>query len=130
MSDDGVRGVRGLLYSRLGHTRQRAAVGAAHEGRVAGDKHLGVIRNRHIGLDDGPVFEKQIRSTRIGVAPGVRLVLTNDAGHRHDGLRALVQEHSPKNTAAFMNMVLGTVESEAGSEGLREEIALVTAKRW
>jgi hypothetical protein len=83
-----------------------------------------------LGLDEGPVFEKQIRSTRVPVAPGVRLVLTNEAGHRHEALRDLVQEHSPKNTAAFMNMVLGALESEAGSDGLREEIALVTAKRW
>lgn len=83
-----------------------------------------------LGLDEGPVFEKQLRSTRIPVAQGVRIVLTNDAGHRHEDLHGLVREHSPKNTAAFMNMVLGALESDAGSDGLRDEIALVTAKRW
>lgn len=83
-----------------------------------------------LGLDEGPVFEKQLRSTRIDVAQGVRVVLTNDAGARHDDLWTLVKEHSPKNTAAFMNMVLGALEDEAGADGLREEIALVTAKRW
>ena len=36
----------------------------------------------------------------------------------------------PKNTAAFMNMVLGALEVAAGSEGLREEIVLLTVKRW
>ncbi|MEZ5964494.1 MAG: hypothetical protein R3F56_11660 [Planctomycetota bacterium] len=83
-----------------------------------------------LGLDEGPVFEKQLRSTRIPLAQGVRVVIVNDAGGRHEDLRALVREHSPKNTAAFMNMVLGALEDAAGAEGLREEIALVTAKRW
>jgi len=97
---------------------------------AAGDIEELVAEGLALGLDEGPVFEKQLRSTRVPVAPGVRLVIVNDAGGRHESLRALVKEHSPKNTAAFMNMVLGTLETEAGGDGLREEVALVTAKRW
>ena len=83
-----------------------------------------------LGLDEGPVFEKQLRSTPIDVTQGVRVVLCNDAGYRHEALRGLIKEHSPKNTAAFMNMVLGAIEDAAGSEGLREEVAMLTVKRW
>jgi hypothetical protein len=97
---------------------------------AAGQVQDVVAEGLALGLDEGAVFEKQIRPTKIPVAQGVRVVLINDGGHRHEELRALVKEHSPKNTAAFMNMVLGAIEGEAGSEGLREEIALVTAKRW
>lgn len=97
---------------------------------AAGSSEEVVAEGLALGLDDGPVFEKQLRSTRVPVAQGVRVVLVNDAGGRHEGLRRLVQEHSPKNTAAFMNMVLGALEGDAGADGLREEVALVTAKRW
>ncbi len=97
---------------------------------AAGEVQDVVAEGLALGLDEGAVFEKQVRPTRISVAQGVRVVLINEGGHRHEGLRALVQEHSPKNTGAFMNMVLGAIEAEAGTDGLREEIALVTAKRW
>jgi hypothetical protein len=97
---------------------------------AAGKVEEVVAEGLALGLDEGPVFEKQLRPTKIAVVPGVRVVLTNEAGGRHDALAALVKEHSPKNTAAFMNMVLGALEDEAGSDGLREEIVLVTVKRW
>lgn len=97
---------------------------------AAGRLNEVVAEGLALGLDDGPVFEKQLRSTPIDVTQGVRVVLTNDAGVRHEALRNLVKEHSPKNTAAFMNMVLGALEVAAGSEGLREEIVLLTVKRW
>jgi hypothetical protein len=83
-----------------------------------------------LGLDDGPVFEKGLRSETIPVQTGTRLVQTNDAGVRMQDLLDLVQEHSPKHTAPFMNLVLGGVESAAGSDGLREDVLLVTAKRF
>jgi hypothetical protein len=97
---------------------------------AAGKVEEVVAEGLALGLDEGPVFEKQLRPTKIAVVPGVRVVLTNEAGGRHDALAALVKEHSPTNTAAFMNMVLGALEDEAGSDGLREEIVLVTVTRW
>lgn len=83
-----------------------------------------------LGLDDGPVFEKGLRSAAVPLAQGVRLVLTNDAGARMDDLLELIAQHSPKHTAPFMNMVLGGLESVAGEGGLREDVVLLTAKRW
>src|SRR5690606_23378302 len=82
-----------------------------------------------LGLDEGPVFEKGLRSERIDLQPGVRLVQTNDAGVRMQDLLDLCREHSPKHTGPFMNLVLGALESDAGSEGLREDVLLLTVKR-
>jgi HAMP domain-containing protein len=82
-----------------------------------------------LGLDDGPVFDKSLRSTPIPITPGVRCVLVNDAGNRSEQLVDLLQEHSPKNTMAFMSLVLSALEAEGGEDGLREDIVLLTAKR-
>jgi len=82
-----------------------------------------------LGLDDGPVFEKGLRSEKLDVQPGVRFVQTNEAGIRMQELLDLVRAHSPKHTAPFMNLVLGTLEGDAGSEGLREDVLLLTCKR-
>ncbi len=83
-----------------------------------------------LGLDAGPVFEKGLRSVSVPVAQGVRLALANDAALRLDGFVDLVAEHAPKHTAPFMNLVLGGLESDAGDGGLREDVVLLTAKRW
>ncbi|MFO1077543.1 MAG: SpoIIE family protein phosphatase [Planctomycetota bacterium] len=82
-----------------------------------------------LGLDDGPVFEKSLRPQDIAMSPGTRLVLGNDALHRCDGLLDLLRTHSPRHTNMFMNMVLGTIEQDAGADGLREEILLITVKK-
>lgn len=83
-----------------------------------------------LGLDEGPVFEKGLRSVKVGVSQGVRVVLANQAAHRLDEFADLIAEHSAKHTAPFMNMVLGSLESGAGEGGLREDVVLLTAKRW
>lgn len=82
-----------------------------------------------LGLDDGPVFEKSLRPQEITMSPGTRLVLGNDALLRAEGLIELLQQHSPRHTNMFMNMVLGSIEQDAGADGLREEVVLVTIKR-
>ncbi|MGE0142677.1 MAG: hypothetical protein AB7I19_14685 [Planctomycetota bacterium] len=82
-----------------------------------------------LGLDDGPVFEKALRSEKLDVQPGVRFVQTNEAGIRMQELLDLVRSHSPKHTSPFMNLVMGSLESEAGSDGLREDVLLLTCKR-
>ena len=73
--------------------------------------------------------EKGLRSEKIEMSTGTRLVMTNDAGVRMQDLLDLVTEHSPKHTSPFMNLVLGSIESDAGAEGLREDVLLVTVKK-
>ena len=82
-----------------------------------------------LGLDAGPVFAQTLRPETIEMSAGVRLVLTNDAGSRSQELLDLVQEHSPKHTAPFMNLVLAGVEAAADAEGLREDLLLLTVKK-
>lgn len=77
-----------------------------------------------LGLDEGPVFEKGLRSQPIPMSPGVRLVQTNEAGGRSQELLDLVSQHSSKNTMAFMNLVLGALEGDE----LREDTVLLTVK--
>ncbi len=82
-----------------------------------------------IGLDDGPVFEKSLRPQEIAMSPGTRLVLGNDALHRAEGLLDLLRQHSPRHTNMFMNVVLGAIEEDAGDDGLREDVVLMTVKK-
>jgi serine phosphatase RsbU (regulator of sigma subunit) len=82
-----------------------------------------------LGLDSGPVFEKGLRSNKLELAAGMRLVVVNDAGNRNEELIESIREHSPKHTAPFMNMVLGELEDGAGAAGLREDVVLMTLKR-
>ena len=82
-----------------------------------------------IGLDDGPVFEKPLRPQEIEMSPGIRLVLGNDALLRTGGLLDLLRQHSPRHTRMFMNVVLGGLEQDAGEDGLREDLLLITVKR-
>ncbi len=82
-----------------------------------------------IGLDDGPVFEKSLRPQEITMSPGTRLVLGNDAMHRAEGLLDMLRQNSPRHTNMFMNMVLGGIEQDAGADGLREDVVLMTVKK-
>ncbi|MBP8299759.1 MAG: SpoIIE family protein phosphatase [Planctomycetes bacterium] len=82
-----------------------------------------------LGLDDGPVFEKSLRPQDIAMSPGTRLVLGNDAMHRSSGLLDLLRQHSPRHTNMFMNVVLGGIEQDAGDDGLREDVVLMTVKK-
>ena len=82
-----------------------------------------------LGLDAGPVFEKSLRPQEIEMSPGVRLVFGNDALLRSAGLLDLLATHSSRHTNMFMNMVLGTLEQDAGDDGLREDLVLITVKR-
>ena len=83
-----------------------------------------------LGLDAGPVFEKGLRSTTVPVSQGTRLVMANEAALRLEDFEALVAEQAPKHTAPFMNLVMGAIEQDAGEDGLREDVVLLTAKRW
>ncbi|MCA8963700.1 MAG: SpoIIE family protein phosphatase [Planctomycetes bacterium] len=82
-----------------------------------------------LGLDDGPVFEKSLRPQEVAMSPGIRLVLGNDALLRQEGVLDLLRQHSPRHTNMFMNMVLGSLEQDAGDDGLREDVVLLTVKK-
>ena len=82
-----------------------------------------------LGLDDGPVFEKSLRPQEIEMSPGVRLVFGNEALLRAEGLLELLPRHSPRHTNMFMNMLLGSIEQDAGQDGLREDVVLITVKK-
>ncbi len=96
---------------------------------VAGELEDMAAEGLALGLDSGPVFEKGLRPNEFEMTSGMRLVLLNDAGNRSEELVGYIQEHSPKHTAPFMNMVLGELEDAAGPGGLREDIVLMTLKR-
>ena len=82
-----------------------------------------------LGLDDGPVFEKSLRPQEIAMTAGMRLLLVNEAALRTQAFRERVLEHTARHTAMFMNMVLGGIEEDAGSDGLREDVVVLTCKR-
>ncbi len=100
-----------LLVCQRGEVRELAAEGLA------------------LGLDDGPVFDKALRPQELAMSPGMRLLLVNEAAMRTQDFAARVVQHSPKHTAMFMNMVLGSIEEDGGGDGLREDVVLLTAKR-
>ena len=93
--------------------------------KYGGPPHGGIA----LGLDDGPVFEKSLRPQEIDMSPGTRLVFGNEALLRSSGLLDLLPQHSPRHTNMFMNMVLGSIEQEAGDDGLREDVVLITVKK-
>ena len=82
-----------------------------------------------LGLDDGPVFEKSLRPQSIEMSPGIRLVFGNDALLRTEGLLEALPQQSPRHTNMFMNMMLGSIEQDAGDDGLREDVVLITVKK-
>jgi hypothetical protein len=82
-----------------------------------------------LGLDDGPVFEKSLRPQEIAMTAGTRLVLGNDALLRCEGLLDLLRQHTARHTRMFMNVLLGSLEQDAGDDGLREDIVLITVKK-
>jgi hypothetical protein len=100
-----------LLVCQRGELREVAAEGLA------------------LGLDDGPVFEKSLRPQEIAMTAGMRLLLVNEAALRTQAFRERVLEHTARHTAMFMNMVLGGIEEDAGSDGLREDVVVLTCKR-
>ena len=100
-----------LLVCQRGELRELAAEGLA------------------LGLDDGPVFEKSLRPQEFALTPGTRLLLVNEAALRTQSFQERVLEHTSRHTAMFMNMLLGGIEEDAGSDGLREDVLVITAKR-
>lgn len=63
------------------------------------------------------------------MGPGTRLVLGNDALLRSAGLLDMLRQNSSRNTRMFMDVVLGGIEQDAGADGLREDVLLLTVKK-
>jgi serine phosphatase RsbU (regulator of sigma subunit) len=92
-----------------------------------------------LGLDKGAVFERTLKPVEIVLVPGTRIALVNEGAalaRSPDGkafgeekLLALLKQHGPKNSAAFVNLAVGTLEKHVGSGGFNVDVALVTAKR-
>lgn len=93
-----------------------------------------------LGLDKGPVFERRLEEVQVEMPPGTRLVMTTVGTYEFttsegknfgiDGFQALVRKHAPKNTEAFLSLVLGQLEGRQDEEQRRElDAILVTAKR-
>ncbi len=95
-------------------------------GKVAPEHGEGLA----LGLDQGPVFDQSLRAVAVPVAQGVRLVVANEAAHRIEDFTALVARHAPKHTTPFLHLVIGALQNGAGEAGLREDVVLLTAKRW
>jgi sigma-B regulation protein RsbU (phosphoserine phosphatase) len=108
---------------------------------VAAEKVLRAIQPEGIalGFDPGPVFERTLREADFALEEGDRLVLTTsgalavkDPEGKELGEKAfyaLVHREAPKNSEAFVQLVLGAIERHAGGSPFASDVALVTVKR-
>ncbi|PIE23205.1 MAG: hypothetical protein CSA62_08315 [Planctomycetota bacterium] len=93
-----------------------------------------------LGLDKGPVFERRLEEVTVEMPPGTRIVMTTVGSYEFETetgrsfgverFEKLVRQHAPKNTEAFLSLVLGQMTGFENAEGEREcDAILVTAKR-
>lgn len=92
-----------------------------------------------LGLDRGEVFDRRLEEVVVEMPPGTRIVMTTvgtydfagSDGRRFgvDSFKELVRKHAPKNSDAFLNLVLGALQVHQGEAERTEEATLVTAKR-
>jgi sigma-B regulation protein RsbU (phosphoserine phosphatase) len=93
-----------------------------------------------LGLDKGPVFERRLEEVNVDMPPGTRIVMTTVGTYEFetsqgkkfglDAFQSLVRKHAPKNTEAFLSLVLGQMQSSEDEQDGRElDAILVTAKR-
>ncbi len=92
-----------------------------------------------LGLDRGPVFDRRLEEVVVEMPPGTRIVMTTvgtydfetDNGKRFgiDNFQSLVRKHAPKNTGAFLHLILGTLDGHTEEIGRPLDAILVTAKR-
>ena len=92
-----------------------------------------------LGLDEGAVFDRRLEEVKVEMKPGTRIVMTTVGAYEFEGedgytfgsgrLQDLVRKHAPKNSAAFFNLVLATLENHQGDREREVDATLVTAKR-
>ena len=92
-----------------------------------------------LGFDPGPVFERTLEEVEVPLEPGDRAVLLTGGAFLvknpeeveigEKGVFALVRREAPKNSEAFVNMILGAIERHASGAVFPADVALATVKR-
>lgn len=92
-----------------------------------------------LGLDAGPVFDRRLEEVIVDMPQGTRIVLTTLGTYDFDTasgeafgverFQELVRKQAPKNSQAFLNLVLGALDIELGDEERVSDATIVTAKR-
>lgn len=92
-----------------------------------------------LGLDGGPVFDRRLEEVIVDMPQGTRIVLTTvgtydftdeqGADFGVDRFQELVRKQAPKNSEAFLNLVLGALDAQLGDHERQLDATIVTAKR-
>jgi serine phosphatase RsbU (regulator of sigma subunit) len=125
------RGQRATVYV-AGH---RAPFYACRGGEVSVVHGEGLA----LGLDKGKVFDRRLEEVVVEMPPGTRIVMTTVGTYDFEGedgthygidrFQDLVRKHAPKNSDAFVNLVVGALEMHQGEADRVVDATLVTAKR-
>jgi serine phosphatase RsbU (regulator of sigma subunit) len=121
--------------------------------KVASAGHLPLVVYRHsigktavvnpqgiaLGLDVGPVFDREITEVEVEVGVGDRLVLhtdgalkvQSDTGDEYGEARlyASIKQEAPKNSQAFVNFVGGSIDQFHLTTPQNDDITISTVKR-
>ncbi|MCB9881354.1 MAG: SpoIIE family protein phosphatase [Planctomycetes bacterium] len=92
-----------------------------------------------LGLDAGAVFDRRLEEVIVDMPQGTRIVLTtvgtydfvDESGEDFgvDRFQELVRKQAPKNSEAFLNLVLGSLDIALGDGERMLDATIVTAKR-
>jgi sigma-B regulation protein RsbU (phosphoserine phosphatase) len=92
-----------------------------------------------LGFDKGPVFDKSLKEVEFEIHAGDRLVLNtpglytikNPEGVELStlGFAKAINKHATKNSDAFVNLVVNTLDFYAGKDIEDTDIAFVTVRR-
>lgn len=92
-----------------------------------------------LGLDAGAVFDRRLEEVIVDMPQGTRIVLTTVGTYDFETaagedfgverFQELVRKQAPKNSDAFLNLVLGSLDVELGDEERMSDATIVTAKR-
>ncbi|GEM_PF-2126542 len=92
-----------------------------------------------LGLDEGRVFDQRLEEVPVEMPPGTRIVLLTQGAYAFVGkegselgreaFQELVRKHAPKNSAAFLSMVFGSLDEFLGEAVRSSDATVVTAKR-
>jgi len=126
---------------------------AAGVAKVASAGHLPLVVYRHaigktavvnpqgvaMGLDAGPVFDREITEVEVDIGVGDRLVLhtdgalnvQNETGDEYGEARlyASIKQEAPKNSQAFVNFVGATIDQFHLTTPQNDDITISTVKR-
>lgn len=125
----------------------------AGSAKVASAGHLPLVVYRHaigktavvnpqgiaLGLDVGPVFDREITEVEVEIGVGDRLVLHTDGALKVQSetgdeygearLYASIKQEAPKNSQAFVNFVGGSIDQFHLTTPQNDDITISTVKR-